>query len=158
MLPLDGGGRYAGPEHIEPRRLQTLLHYLIIFCKIYSATEGINTEFITFHCKYEHGEGERISGTLAQQLAWDGCIIAGARPGGNLPDRAPRGSYEACGSPETLTLTTRCCLGLRKGSVSSEALAGAQGRTQPHSLRHRSLGNKGSASTWLCGSRDAPLA
>lgn len=59
MLPSDGGGRYAGPEHIEPWRLQTLLHYLIIFCKIYSATEGINTEFITFPCKYEHGEGGR---------------------------------------------------------------------------------------------------
>lgn len=57
--------RYAGPEHIEPRHSQMLLHYLIIFCKIYSATEGINTEFITFPCKYEHGEGERMSGTLA---------------------------------------------------------------------------------------------
>lgn len=78
MLPSDGGGRYAGPEHIEPRCSQTLLHYLIIFCKIYSATEGINTEFITFPCKYEHGEGGRLSGALAQQLAWAGCVMAGA--------------------------------------------------------------------------------
>lgn len=62
--------RYAGPEHIEPRHSQMLLHYLIIFCKIYSATQGINTEFITFPCKYEHGGGERMSGTLAWQLAW----------------------------------------------------------------------------------------
>jgi len=57
LLPSDGGGRYASAQHIESRRWQTLLRYLIIFCKIYSAAEGINTEFITRPRKQEHGEG-----------------------------------------------------------------------------------------------------
>lgn len=88
MLPSDGGGRYAGPEHIEPRCSQTLLHYLIIFCKIYSATEGINTEFITFPCKYEHGEGGREAFRhFAQQLAWAGCV--GAAPSLCEPNLQP---------------------------------------------------------------------
>lgn len=53
-------GRYAVPERIEPRCSQALLNYLIFFfsCKIYSAAEGINTEFITLPRKYEHGEGK----------------------------------------------------------------------------------------------------
>lgn len=74
MLPSDRGGRYAGPEHIEPRRSQTLLRYLIIFCKIYSAAEGIDTEFITVLCKYEHGEVEKVVGwsgmDVSEQNSW----------------------------------------------------------------------------------------
>lgn len=128
MLPSDGGGRYAGPEHIEPRCSQTLLHYLIIFCKIYSATEGINTEFITFPCKYEHGEGGREafrhSCTAAGLgwLRWGSAFIVRAKPATRTDPGGPLGK----GLSKTPIPMPRCHLWLGEGLVSSGEPTGAQ--------------------------------
>lgn len=101
-------GRYAVPEHIEPRCSQTLLRYLIIFlCKIYSAAEGINTEFITFPCKYEHGKGKSVSGSPAQQLAGGGWVLTAAAARRRGGGGGTQGAAQCCS----------CIHGVRTGLV-----------------------------------------
>lgn len=77
---LGWGGRPSQAEEVDTAGLQRiepghrLLSYLIIFCKIYSATEGINMEFITLSGKREQEERERIWGTACGGGEKAGCL------------------------------------------------------------------------------------